>query len=198
MRRNRARIEWVVLASLACAAQNASAPSPALSAPTKPPPTHDGRRAVSGTVFFVHHYCATGGAAVTDQMWQEASGKEPRAASYRVVAGGRISGEPPLASFASGADGHFELRLPAGTYCAYAADRQVPPPRQDRGAGARPPPSSELTNSNMDAQCLEAEARRCDAIFEVGEAESIHSDIEVMASCPEPFNQPCYRGPMPP
>jgi hypothetical protein len=155
-------------------------------------------RRVAGTVKLVSSVCG-GGAAISQEQIarlpppQPIGGKE-----LLVVAGEQISPSQPAARFTTRPDGTFVTHLPPGKWCFFDAARKLNEPKS-RSADAGPPRARpvEPPSSGTDASCLDAERHRCDLVLAV---KSDVSQVEITFNhrCPEPWNQPCYRGPMPP
>jgi hypothetical protein len=147
-------------------------------------------RRVAGRAVRVTSVCG-GGAAITRAQIEALPPPQPVGGKdFLVVAGGRISAARPAARFTTRADGTFATRLPPGTWCFFEAGRR---PSDDRAAA---PPAAPAA-PNTDAGCLAEEKRRCDLVLAV-KADVTGAEITFSARCSEPWNQPCYRGPMPP
>jgi hypothetical protein len=143
---------------------------------------------VAGKAVLVSSVCG-GGAAIPDDAVARLPPPQPIGGrDFLVVAGERISAAQPAARFTTRADGTFVTRLAPGTWCFFDAARKLDEDRAAPPAGAP---------SNTDAGCLAAERRRCDLVLAV-QSDVTHADITFTARCSEPWNQPCYRGPMPP
>jgi hypothetical protein len=143
---------------------------------------------VAGTAVLVSSVCG-GGAAIPDDAVARLPPPQPMGGrDFLVVAGERISAAQPAARFTTRADGSFVTRLGPGTWCFFDAARR---PGDDRG------PPEAVAAPNSDADCLAAEKRRCDLVLAV-QSDVPHAEITFTARCPEVWNQPCYRGPMPP
>jgi hypothetical protein len=129
-----------------------------------------------------------GGAAITREQIARLPPPAPVAGrAFLVVAGDQVTAARPAASFVTRADGTFTTRLPPGTWCVFDAGRR---PSEDRAAPAAP-------RADTRADCLEAERRRCDVVLLV-KADVRGAEITFTQRCSEPWNQPCYHGPMPP
>jgi hypothetical protein len=115
---------------------------------------------------------------------QPLGGKE-----FLVVAGERISAARPAAHFVTRPDGTFVTRLPPGQWCFFEAGRR---PKDDRAEPLVAP-----TGPNVDAGCLADQKLRCDLVLPV-KADVSRVEITFRQGCPQVWNQPCYRGPMPP
>jgi hypothetical protein len=145
---------------------------------------------VAGKAVLVTSVCG-GGAAISQDAVARLPPPQPIGGrDFLVVAGEQISATQPAARFTTRADGSFATRLAPGTWCFFDAARRL---RDDRAAPGRQPPAA----PNTDTACLAAEKRRCDLVLAV-QLDVPHADITFTAHCPEVWNQPCYRGPMPP
>jgi hypothetical protein len=143
-----------------------------------------------------HHYCAGGGAAVTERDLRSVPPPQPLAGVEIAAGPGKIiPGGEPAARATTDASGQFELRLRPGVWCLYLASREQPPPREAK-PGEDAPQRSTVVDF-VDQDCLEAERRRCDEVVEVGKGGAT-VELETWERCPQPFNQPCWVGPMPP
>jgi hypothetical protein len=143
---------------------------------------------VSGKVEQVSSVCG-GGAAITRAQIEALPPPAPIAGrEFLVVAGDRITGARPSARFTSRADGSFSTRLPPGTWCIFEASRR---PTDDHAA----PPAA--PRASLDSDCLEEQRRRCDLVLPV-KSDIKDARITFTQRCSEPWNQPCYHGPMPP
>jgi hypothetical protein len=149
---------------------------------------------VAGKVTLVSSLCG-GGAAVSQEMIARLPPPQPIAGKeILVVGGGEIRATRPAARFVTRGDGSFVTRLPPGTWCFFDAARKPSAP----AAGAPGPPVAAPPSANVDAACLEAQKRRCDLVLTVVKRDISKADITFNAGCPQQYNQPCYRGPMPP
>ncbi len=150
---------------------------------------------VSGRVLQHARVCG-GGAAVTQEDYDKLPPPAPIAGMTIAVQPGATIGHGPARSFVTTGDGKYTMRLPAGTWCFFAASRALPPAPKPR-PGDGPPPVVGETSDGIDMKCLEYERVRCDLVIEVkGEMKGV--DIGFYDRCSEPWSQPCYRGPMPP
>jgi hypothetical protein len=146
------------------------------------------KKRVAGRAERVSSVCG-GGAAITDE--QIARLPPPVALGgmeFIVVAGNQITAARPVARFVTRPDGTFTTHLPPGTWCFLDAGRKPP----NSGAALQAP-----LRPSIDAGCLESAKRRCDLVLPV-KSDVRDARITFMNQCPEPWNQPCYRGPMPP
>ena len=140
-----------------------------------------------------------GGVAVTNEEMQEWEAKTQRfplpKTTFTVFAGERHIGKP-VARFKTDRAGRFEIRLPEGVFCVMAGEL---------GAAASPD-SSPLpvpTHAHEDAECLRDLATACDAQLYVRKDSTTRDvkmtlTLDTFTPCPQPWAQPCYRGPMPP
>jgi hypothetical protein len=150
----------------------------------KPRPT----KRVAGKAVLVSSICGGGAAIPADAVARLPPPQPIGDRDFLVVAGERISAAQPAARFTTRADGSFVTRLAPGTWCFFDAARRPTDERAAHVSGAAP---------NTDADCLAAERRRCDLVLAVS-SEVTGAEITFTARCPEVWNQPCYRGPMPP
>jgi hypothetical protein len=125
---------------------------------------------------------------VTEEMMRDASRLEPRPGVYAAVRGNELKDLGSLQKFSADAAGHFSADLPPGHWCIVDASKL--------SSLDAPLPASRA--SDLDVECLERQRRACDATVDVGEHQTQPLEIHFWAGCPEVFNQPCYRGPMPP
>jgi hypothetical protein len=146
-----------------------------------------GAKRVTGKAVLLSHVCG-GGAAISREQIAALPPPAPIGGrEFLVVKGEVITAARPAARFVTRADGSFTTRLPPGTWCFFDASRK---PNEDAKAPPAPPkPDPE--------GCLEALRRRCDLVLAV-KADVRDAEITFSQSCPQPWNQPCYRGPMPP
>jgi hypothetical protein len=142
---------------------------------------------VTGRAETVSSVCG-GGAAISRQQLEALPPPAPIGGrEFLVVRGETITDARPSARFVTRADGTFTTRLPLGTWCLFDASRR---PKDDPKAPPAPPkPGAE--------GCLEALKRRCDLVLAV-KGDVRDAAITFTQRCPQPWNQPCYRGPMPP
>jgi hypothetical protein len=146
---------------------------------------------VAGKAVQVSSVCG-GGAAISPDAVARLPPPQPIAGrDFLVVAGERISAARPAARFTTRADGSFVTRLSPGTWCFFDAARR---PSDDPAASASP---AAPVAPNTVADCLAAQRQRCDLVLAV-ESDVTNADITLTTRCSEPWNQPCYRGPMPP
>ena len=153
---------------------------------------------VSGSVLHVEHYCAGGGAAVTDEMEEAAHHETPMSGfTLAFSPGDTISDAARTATTDS--NGRFRVQLPAGRWCVFAAARAPKPGERASvaavlgGSAVAPAPGSDV-----DAGCLEAQRWRCDETIDVDSRPLKDVSVQFWAECPQPFNKPCYVGPQPP
>jgi hypothetical protein len=145
---------------------------------------------VTGKAVLVTTVCG-GGAAIRPEDVAQLPPPQPIGGrEFLVVAGERISAARPAARFVTRADGTFVTRLPSGKWCFFEASRK---PAAPRSAAPTPPAAS----SGVDAGCLEAFNQRCDLVLPI-KSDVTGAEITFTARCPQVWNQPCYRGPMPP
>jgi hypothetical protein len=153
-------------------------------ADASPPET----KRVAGKAVLVSTVCG-GGAAIRREQWEQLPPPQPLGGkAFLVVRGDRITAAPPSARFVTRPDGTFTIRLPPGTWCFFDASRKPTPDRP--GPIAAPSP-------NVDGDCLTAQKQRCDLVLPV-KSDVNRAEISFTARCPQPWNQPCYHGPMPP
>ena len=158
-----------------------------------PPPQH-----VTGSVERVVHAQGPcrGGVAVTREELDEVAAKTQhiplRNATFTIFAGDKHVGKP-LTRFTTDRAARFAVDLPAGAFCVMAGDRKEAPTEKAR---ATPVPAS----PNIDANCLRERAVACDATLHVRKdsARAVKLTLDTFTPCPQPWAQPCYRGPMPP
>jgi hypothetical protein len=145
---------------------------------------------IAGRVTLVSSICG-GGAAVTREMLERLPPPQPiPGRAFLVVAGEQISAARPAARFVTRPDGSFVTRLPPGKWCFFEATRR---PSGDE----RPDKPVAAPSPHADGGCLAERARRCDLVLAV-KSDVSRADITFRQPCPQPWNQPCYRGPMPP
>jgi hypothetical protein len=143
---------------------------------------------VAGRAVQISSVCG-GGAAVSDEQIAQLPPPQPIAGmAFLVVAGDQVRGTRPAARFVTGADGRFVTRLPPGKWCFFEASRR---PTEDRA------PSAAVAARALDADCMAQERRRCDLVLDV-KSDVKRAEIAFPQRCSQPWNQPCYRGPMPP
>jgi hypothetical protein len=139
-----------------------------------------------------HASICSGGVRVTEEMIARLPPPQPIAGrEFLVVAGDRISAARPAARFTTRPDGTFVTRLPPGTWCFFEAARRPGKDRAEPAAPATPP------SADVEAGCLENEKLRCDLVLPV-RSDIKTVEISFTQRCPQPWAQPCYRGPMPP
>jgi hypothetical protein len=146
----------------------------------------------------LHTSVCGGGAAIRREDVERLPPPQPIGGrEFLVVAGEQISAARPAARFTTRADGTFVTRLPSGTWCFFDAARR--PSAADGSAPTAPARAQPVTAPapQTDAGCLAAERHRCDLVLAVRSHVS-RAEIIFTARCPEVWNQPCYRGPMPP
>jgi hypothetical protein len=142
---------------------------------------------VTGKAVLVASVCG-GGAAISREQIERLPPPAPIASrEFLVVKGEQISASRPAARFVTRADGTFTTRLPPGAWCFFDASRRL---NEDPKAPPAPPKADP-------EGCLEAWKRRCDLVLAV-KGDVRDAEITFTQSCPQPWNQPCYRGPMPP
>ena len=88
--------------------------------------------------------------------------------------------------------GKFDVLLPEGAYCVMAGELGRAPPERS--------PVAVPKNPHVDAECLRERAVACDAHLHVRKdnPRSVKLTLDTFTPCPQPWAQPCYRGPMPP
>jgi hypothetical protein len=158
-----------------------------------PPPQH-----VTGSVERVVHAQGPcrGGVAVTREELDEVAAKTQRFplrnATFTVFAGDKHVGKP-LTRFTTDRAARFATDLPAGVFCVMAGDRKEAPAEKTLGT---PVPN----NPHVDPVCLRERAVACDATLRVRKdsARAVKLTLDTFTPCPQPWAQPCYRGPMPP
>ena len=137
-----------------------------------------------------------GGVAVTREEMQEWEAKTQRfplaKTTFTVFAGDRHVGKP-VTRFKTDRAGRFEVRLPEGVFCVMAGEQREAAP--ENSTAPRPP-----TSAHVDADCLRDRALACDAQLYVrrDSARDVKLTLDTFTPCPQPWAQPCYRGPMPP
>ena len=147
---------------------------------------------VAGKAVLLSSVCGGGAAISRDAVARLPPPQPVGGRDFLVVAGERITATPPAARFTTRADGSYVTRLPAGTWCFFDAARR---PRDDHAAP--PAPATLSAAPDSDSACLAAQRRRCDLVLAV-QSDVTAAQITFTAHCPEPWNQPCYRGPAPP
>jgi hypothetical protein len=153
---------------------------------------------VTGTVERVIHAqgpCRGGVAITREEMaeWQAKTQRFPLAkAIFTVFAGDQHVGKP-VTRFKTDRAGRFEVRLPEGTFCVMAGEHQEAAPDQ-------PPPPAPAPSAFVDADCLRGLAVACDAVLHVRKqgTRDVKLTLDTFTPCPQPWAQPCYRGPAPP
>jgi hypothetical protein len=140
-----------------------------------------------------------GGAAIRDEQMQEWAAKTRRfplaKTTFTVFAGGQRVGRP-VTRFKTDRAGRFEVRLPEGVFCVMAGEQAEVVPEISKEP--QQPPAA--TRAGVDPQCLRDRALACDAQLHVGgdSPRDMKLTLDTFTPCPEPWAQPCYRGPMPP
>jgi hypothetical protein len=135
-----------------------------------------------------------GGAAITPEMEAALPPPQPLAGKLLlVVAGEEIAAVPEAARFTTDASGRFETKLPQGTWCVFDAGRKL-----ETRAAEPPGPATSGADAYTDEACLAHERRRCDEVIRVSDKGRNVVQVQFYEACPEVYNQPCYRGPMPP
>jgi hypothetical protein len=140
-----------------------------------------------------------GGVAVTNEEMQEWAAKTQRfplaKTAFTVFAGQKRVGKPVI-RFKTDRAGRFEVRLPEGVFCVMAGDLGEVAPEVSR----EPQKPLAATSAGVDAQCLRDRALACDAQLYVrsDNPRDVKLTLDTFTLCPEPWAQPCYRGPMPP
>ena len=155
-------------------------------------------RRVTGSVERVIHAQGPcrGGVAVTREEMEEVAAKTqhiPLAkATFTVFAGHKHVGKP-VTRFTTDRAARFEVTLPEGAYCVMGGERGEAPPENKV---ALPAP----TSAHVDAECLRDRALACDAQLYVRKdnPRAVKLTLDTFTPCPQPWAQPCYRGPMPP
>jgi hypothetical protein len=111
-------------------------------------------------------------------------------ATFTVFAGDKHAGKP-VARFKTDRAGRFDARLPEGMFCVMAGE-----PTEVAPAPAEPVP----TSAHVDADCLRGRALACDAVLHVRKdrTRDLKVTLDTYTPCPQPWAQPCYRGPAPP
>jgi hypothetical protein len=147
---------------------------------------------VSGRVVSVSRICG-GGAAITRERLDALPPPQPLAGKQLlIVAGHQIVAQPIRARVTAGPEGRFTTQLSAGTWCIFDAAR-----KPEKTASA-PAPLTAAPTANVDAACLAAERLRCDALVTVPDRDIGRVEVAFYERCPQVYNQPFYRGPMPP
>ena len=147
---------------------------------------------VTGTLRGEAHFCG-GGARPTEEMIEAAHRSYPLSGVELFVEhGARISAKQPGSRVKTRGDGRFETALAPGRWCVYRASRRLTEAPQ--GIGVAPQPAA----GNMDQACLEELKHSCDAVVDVSQRADRRVQIVISEGCPQVWNQPCYRGPMPP
>jgi hypothetical protein len=155
-------------------------------------------RRVTGTVERAIHAqgpCYGGVAVSQDQMqeWEAKTQRFPLAkTTFTVFAGDSHVGKP-VTRFKTDRVGRFEVRLPEGVFCVMAGERG----EASRESSNGPLP---VTSANVDLECLRERAVACDAQLYVRKdsPRDVKLTLATFTPCPQPWAQPCYRGPMPP
>jgi hypothetical protein len=175
------RVAWALVA----AAVSATTPAPRA-------------RRVTGTAERAIHAQGPcrGGVRVTDEEMQEWAAKTQRTplakTTFTVFSGQRRAGKP-VARFKTDRAARFEVRLPEGVFCVMAGEVGEVAPETAKAPLTVP-------SANVDAECLRERAFACDAQLYVrkDETRDVKLTLDTFTPCPEPWAQPCYRGPMPP
>ena len=175
----------IILASILAATVASTAPAP------RPV------RRVTGTAERTIHAQGPcrGGVAVTREELDEVAAKTQHIpltrATFTIFAGSRHVGKP-LMRFKTDRTGRFEVNLPEGVFCVMAGELGAVAP--DNAPPAAPP------RANIDAECLRERARACDAQLHVrgDNPRDVKLTLDTFTPCPQPWAQPCYRGPAPP
>lgn len=155
------------------------------------PPQH-----VTGSVERVIHAQGPcrGGVAVTREELDEVAAKTQRIrlgnATFTVFAGSKHVGKP-VTRFKTDRSARFEVDLPAGVFCVMAGALKEAPPEKSPQAPTGP---------HIDAACMAERAVACDATLVVRKdsTRAVKLTLDTFTPCPQPWAQPCYRGPMPP
>jgi hypothetical protein len=155
-------------------------------------------RRVTGTAERVIHAqgpCRGGVAITREEMaaWQAKTERHPISkTTFTVFAGDKRVGKP-VTRFKTDRAGRFDVRLPAGMFCVMAGEYQ-------EIARENPPEPAQPTGPYVDADCLRDRALACDAVLHVREdgARDVKLTLDTFTPCPQPWAQPCYRGPAPP
>jgi hypothetical protein len=141
----------------------------------------------------------SGGVAVTNEQMQEWAAKTQRfplaKTTFTVFAGAQHVGKP-VARFKTDRAGRFEVRLPEGVFCVMAGEQAEVAPEVSN----EPPKPPATTSAGVDQQCLRDRALACDAQLHVrgDNPRDMKLTLDTFTPCPQPWAQPCYRGPMPP
>ena len=139
-----------------------------------------------------------GGVAITREQMDNLPPPRPLGGKdFLVVAGNRITAAPPSARFTTRADGTFVTRLPPGTWCFFEAGRRPSETNVQGAEPVAPPTRGPRASSGIDPGCVEDQKRRCDLVLPV-KSDIKRAEISFAEPCPQVWNQPCYRGPMPP
>jgi hypothetical protein len=154
-------------------------------------------RRVTGTVERVIHAQGPcrGGVAVTREEMEEVEAKAQRfaiaRATFTVFAGRRHVGKP-VTRFKTDRAGRFDVSLAEGVFCVMAGELN------ERAAPKSPLVAS--PNPHVDAECLRERELACDAQLYVRKENprAVKLTLDTYTPCPQPWAQPCYRGPMPP
>jgi hypothetical protein len=155
-------------------------------------------RRVTGTVERVIHAQGPcrGGVRVTEEEMQEWAAKTQHLpiakATFTVFAGHQFVGKP-VTRFKTDGAARFEVSLPEGTYCVMAGDLK------ERAADKLAEPVKAV-GGHIDAECMRERELACDAHLSVRKdnPRAVKLTLETFTRCPQPWAQPCYRGPMPP
>jgi hypothetical protein len=137
-----------------------------------------------------------GGVAVSDEQMQEWEAKTQRSplakTTFTVFAGDRRAGKP-VTRFKTDRAGRFQVRLPEGVFCVMAGEQREAAPESSNAPVA-------ATSANLDLECLRDRAAACDAQLYVRRDSpgDVKLTLDTFTPCPQPWAQPCYRGPMPP
>jgi hypothetical protein len=153
---------------------------------------------VTGTVERVIHAQGPcrGGAAITREEMAEWHAKEQRfplaRETFTLFAGDKHAGKP-VTRFKTDRVGRFDVSLPPGRFCVMAGEHQAVAP-------AKQPQAAQPTSAHVDADCLRDLALACDAVLYVRKdaTRDVKLTLDTFTRCPQPWAQPCYRGPAPP
>jgi hypothetical protein len=98
-----------------------------------------------------------------------------------------------LTRFTTDRVGRFDVHLPEGVFCVMAGERDEVAPETSTEP-LRP------TVATVDTDCLRDLALACDARLSVrrDNPRVVKLTLDTFTPCPQPWAQPCYRGPMPP
>jgi len=136
-----------------------------------------------------------GGVAVTREEIEEVEAKTRHLrltnAIFTIFAGRQHVGRP-LMTFRTDRAARFDVSLPEGVFCVMAGELKESAPAKSAAAASRDP--------HTDPECLRERAVACDAQLHVRRENprDVKLTLETYTPCPQPWAQPCYRGPMPP